>query len=135
MWRSGRVWEGRYEETSFPTKAVLGTTHEQITERMQEMGTYIDQDVRNKLNGMCEMPRVDVGGQLANFRERQQELEQCVRNVANAADDRLVENKNKTTKKTVERDNRCTQWVKGEMEENRNNTQQIQENKHKWKEK
>ena len=43
---------------------------------MQEMGTYIDQDVRSNLNWMCEMFRVDVGSQLANFREMQQELEQ-----------------------------------------------------------
>ena len=57
-------------------KAVCETTHEQITERMQEMETYIGQDVRSKLTRMCEMFRVDVRSQLSNFRERQQEIEQ-----------------------------------------------------------
>ena len=54
-------------------KAVWETTHEQITERMQEMGTYIDQDVRSKLNGACEMFRVDVGSQLASSQGKKQE--------------------------------------------------------------
>ena len=48
-------------------KAVWETIHDQITERMLEMGTYIDQDVRNKLNGMFEMSRVDVGGSTRKF--------------------------------------------------------------------
>ena len=53
----------------------MGKIHEQITERMQEMGAYIDQDVRGKLNGMCEMFRVDIGSLLTHFQENQQELE------------------------------------------------------------
>ena len=52
--RSGKKWE------SF-LKDAWGTMHGKITERMQEMGTFIDQDVRNKLNGVCEISRVDVG--------------------------------------------------------------------------
>ena len=47
------------------------------------------------LNGVREMSRVDVGGQLANFRERQQELERWIRNDANALDDRLLGNNNR----------------------------------------
>ena len=71
--------------------AAWGAIREQITERIQEMGTYIDQDVRGKMNGMCEMFRVDIGSVLTNFQEKQQELEQCIRDVANAMDGRLVE--------------------------------------------
>ena len=67
--KAGENWEAFL-------KAVWETIHEQITQRMQEMGTYIDQDVRRKLNGIWGMFRVDVGSQLANFRERKQKLEQ-----------------------------------------------------------
>ena len=56
--------------------AVWETIHGQITEGVQEMGIHIDQDVRSKLNGMCEMLRVVIGGQLANFQGKKQELEQ-----------------------------------------------------------
>ena len=76
-------------------KAVWETIREQITERMQEMGTYIDQDVKSKLNGVCEMFRVDVGSHLVRSQEKQQELARGIRDVAKAADDRLVENNNR----------------------------------------
>ena len=62
---------------------------------MAEMGSHIGQDVRSKLNGMCEMLRVDIDGQLANSQGKQQELEQRLRNVANAVDGRLLENNNR----------------------------------------
>ena len=61
------------------------------------MGTYIDQDVKSKLNGMYGMYRVDVGSHLVSFQERKQELEQRIRDVANAMDDRLVENNNRNS--------------------------------------
>ena len=58
--RDGKKWQ-------FSLKAVREAIHEQITERIQEMGSYIDQDVKSKLNGMCEMFRVSVGGSIINF--------------------------------------------------------------------
>lgn len=61
---------------------------------MQEMGSYVDQDVRQKLTGMCEMFRVDVGSRPTNFYERQQELEHGVITVSNAVGGRSVGNNN-----------------------------------------
>ena len=52
------------------------------------MGTYIEQDVKSTLDGICEMSRVDVGIRIVSSQERQQELEQGIRDVANAVDDR-----------------------------------------------
>ena len=100
-------------------KAVWGKIHAQITARMQEMGTCIDQDVRNKLNGICEMFRVDVGSQLANFRERRQGLEQGIRNVANAVGDRLLENnhRNNIQEKLLKEISDALMGLKGEMGE------------------
>ena len=42
--------------------AVLGWVHSHITEGMQEMGTYTQQDVKGKLDETCEMFRVDIWG-------------------------------------------------------------------------
>ena len=81
--REGKKWQALL-------KAVWETIREQITEGIQEIGTYIGQDVRSKLNDTCEMFREDVGSQLENFRERQQALEQRIRNVASAVADRSL---------------------------------------------
>ena len=100
-----------------------------ITERMQEMGTIIDQDVRSKLNGACEMFRVDIGSLLTNFQEKQQELDQWIRDVSNAVDGRLLGNNNSNNRQEslLREISDAIMGLNGEMEENRNTPQQIHE--------
>ena len=45
---------------------------------MQELSSYIDQDVNQRLRGMCELSRADVGNQFTWFNERRRKLEQWV---------------------------------------------------------
>ena len=52
-----QIWEGIYFE---------------ITERIQELGKYINQDVELKIRTSCEMFRVDVGDQLGRLKEAHQ---------------------------------------------------------------
>ena len=63
-----------------------------LRQRTQEMGTYIKQDVKEKLDGMCEMFRVDIGSLMSHFQDKKQESDQCLGNVANAVGGRLLEN-------------------------------------------
>ena len=100
---------------------------------MQEMGTYIDQDVRGKLNGMCGMLRVYIGSLSTNFQEKKQELDQCIRDVANAVDGRLIENNKRNNRESLlEELIDAIMGSREEMKESRNNTQQIQENEWEW---
>ena len=82
--KEGRKWQ----EFS---KIVWDTIHGQITDRMQELNSYIDQDVNPSLRGVCDLFRVDVGNQFTRFNERRKQLsEQWIESVANAAEDRVV---------------------------------------------
>ena len=58
----------------------------EINERIQELGTYINQDVELKLKATCDMRRADMGGQLAWLSIRQQNMVQGIENVVSAAD-------------------------------------------------
>ena len=104
----------------FPN-VVWGTINGQITERMQELGSYIDQDVNQRLRGMCELFRADVSNQVARFNEMQQKLEQWIENVVNAAGDRLVENdhRNNNQEWALGQINASLLGLNGKMEQNR----------------
>ena len=45
---------------------------------MQELNSYIDQDVNQKLKGMCAIFRMDLGNQFIWVKERQRKLEQVM---------------------------------------------------------
>ena len=93
------------------------------------MGSYIDQDVRQELTWAREMCRLDVGSQLANFYEKQQELEQCIITASNAAGDRLEENNNRNdNQERISKEISDTlTGLTEEVKENRNCTQLFQE--------
>ena len=48
-------------------RAVWEAIHGQLTEAVRNMGIFMGQDVRGRLNGMCEMLRVDIGGAISKF--------------------------------------------------------------------
>ena len=63
----------------------------QITEKMKEMRSLVE-DVRRKLDGMCEIYRVNIMGLMLNFQESRQVSERDMRDVVSVADSRLIEN-------------------------------------------
>ena len=75
------------------------------------------------------MSQVDVGCPLENLLEWQQELDQWIRIVANAAGGRLVGNNNRDNhqEKLLGDIGDALMGLKGEMKKDRNNTQQIQD--------
>ena len=93
------------------------------------MGIHIGQDVRIERNGMCEMLRVDIRGQLENPQGRQQELEQCIRVLAGDMDGRLIENNQRSNNQEslLEELSDAITGLREDMEESRNGAQQIQE--------
>ena len=67
------------------SKAARGNIQCQITERMRELSTYIDQDAEQRLRVTCDISRVGSGDKFARFNERHQKLERGIESVANAA--------------------------------------------------
>ena len=63
----------------------------QITDKMQEMRSLVNEDVQRKLDGMCEMYRVDIRGLMLNSQESHQVLERDMRDVVSVVDSRLIE--------------------------------------------
>ena len=119
---------------AFISEGCLGSINSQITERVEEMGALIKQDVKGELDVMFEMFRVDIGSLTSNSQEKQQVSERDLRGFANAADGRLVENNernNKQEKPPGELSDAIVGLRGGEMQESRNNTQQIHEKQ--WK--
>ena len=102
---------------------------------MQELNSYIDHDVNQKLRGMCELFRMDVGNQFTRVKERKQKLEQWMESVINAAEDRLGENnhRNNNQERMLEQISVTLMGLSEKMEQNRNDTQQIHENKPRWR--
>ena len=125
--KAGRKWH----EFS---NVVWDTIHGQITERMQELSSYIDHDVNRRLRGMWELFAVDVGNQFARLNERRQKLEQWIENVVNAAGGRLVENNRMSNNQEwkLEHINASLMGLSGKMEQNRKDPLQIHENKPRW---
>ena len=66
---------------------------------MQELISYIDQDVNREIRGMCELFRMDVGNQFMRFNERRQKLDQWMGIVVNAAGIRVGEAITRTTRR------------------------------------
>ena len=71
-------------------KQVFEATYSKIAERMQELGTYINQDVALQLRESCEMFRVDMGEQLGQLKLSQRRTVRGIGNVPNAVDTRLI---------------------------------------------
>ena len=63
--------------------------------RTREMGSYIDQDVKLELTGMCEMCRLDVGSRITSFYEWRQVIGRGVIAVAISMGDRIGGNNNR----------------------------------------
>ena len=102
---------------------------------MQELNSYIDHDANRKLKGMCEISRMDVGNQFTRLSEMQQKIERGVGNVVNAAGGRLVGNnhRNNNQEGMLGQLNATLIGVSEKMGKNRKETQQIQENKPRWR--
>ena len=96
---------------------------------MQEMGTYIQQDVKGKLVVTCEMFMVDIGSLMSYFQDKQQVSDRDLRNGANAADGRLIENneRNNQQENLLSQLSEAIIGLREEMIVSRNNTQQIHE--------
>ena len=96
---------------------------------MQEMRSLVNEDVRRKLDGVCEMYRVDVRGLMLNFRESRQVLERDMRDVVSAADSRLIDNNERNNQKenVLGLLNEAVQGLGEELEESRNSNQQLHE--------
>ena len=70
----------------------MGRMHFEITERLQDLGTYIHQDVELRLGDSCDAPRLDMGDQLGWLKDVQKVTVQVIWNLASAVDTRLVQN-------------------------------------------
>ena len=66
--------------------------HFKITERLQDLGTYIHQDVELRLRDSCDSPRLDMGDQLGGLKDVQKITAQVIGNLPIALDTRLVQN-------------------------------------------
>ena len=110
-------------------KKVWECTQSQITERTQELGAFIKQYVKGRLDIMSGMFRADIGSLVPNVQETQQVLGREVMDVAKSADGRLIEN----IERNIQQGNLLNQLsvavigLRGEMVESRNSNQQIQE--------
>ena len=63
-----------------------------ITDGIQDLGTYIHQDVELTSGNSCEMFRADLGNQMGRIKDVQQQMAQCMGNIFSAVDTRLVQN-------------------------------------------
>ena len=125
---AGRKWQ------EF-AKIVWDTSHGEVTESMQELNSYIGQDVNQRIRGMCERCRVDVRNHFTRFNEREKELDQWIDSVVNAAEDRLGENNHRgnNQERMLEQINATLLGLNGKMGPNRKDTRQIHENKPRWR--
>ena len=105
-----------------------------ITEKMQEMRSLVNEDVQMKLDGMCEMYRVDIRGLMLNFQESRQFSARDMRDVASAVDSRLIENngRNNQQENVLNLLSEAVQGLRGELGESRNNNQQLHEKRGGW---
>ena len=68
-----------------------------ITERIQELWTYINQDVELQLRTRCAMFLVYMGDQLGWLKVAQRNMVQGMGNVVSAVDTRLIQNDHRNT--------------------------------------
>ena len=61
-----------------------------ITEKMKEVRSLVNEDVQRKLDGMCEMYRVDIRGLMLNFLESHIVLERDMGEVSSVVGSRLI---------------------------------------------
>ena len=104
--------------------------HFKIDERIQELGTYINQDGELQLRTSCEIFRVDMGDQLGLLKVEQQNTSQGMGNVVSAVDTRLIQNDHRNTQQEELLRKLCTSLtdLNGKVEKNIGDTKQINNN-------
>ena len=105
----------------------------QITERMQELGSFINQDVKWRLDVMDGPFRGDIGSLSPNAQETQQVSGREIMDGANDAGGRLIENNEGNTQKGIpsKQLSEAVIGLREEMVECRNRNRQIQETQRK----
>ena len=78
-------------------RQIWGWTYFKITERIQELGAYINRDVELQLRDSCEIFRTDVGNPLGLLKVAQQNMAQGMGDVVSAVDTRLIQNDHRNT--------------------------------------
>ena len=95
---NGEEGEGAESGTiRFAEADMCGGMYFKITERIQDLGTYIHHDVEAALRNSCAMFRTDLRNRSGRVKDVQKQTAQSMEKIASAVDTRLV----KTTKETT----------------------------------
>ena len=111
-------------------KQIWGGMYFKITERIQELWTYINQDGELQLRTSCDILRMDMGDKLGLLKVEQQNTLQGMGNVVSAVDTRLIQNGHRNTQQEEALRQLCTSLtdLNRELEKNIGDTKQINNN-------
>ena len=111
-------------------EADLGGIYLKITEGIQDLGTYINQDVESRLRASCEMFRVDMGDRIGRLKEAQQNMAQGIPNGVSDVDTLLIQNEHRNIQQEELPNQLCTALtnLNGKLERNVGDIIQINNN-------